>query len=519
VRTLALWCPDWPVTAWGATPRDPVAVLEAGRVAACSAAAREAGVAIGLRRREAESRCPGLALFEREPPREARCFEPLVAAVAGITPGVEVVRPGLCVLGARGPARYFGGELALCSTVREVAAAALAQVMELELPLGATGIGAIGIGVADGIFGATLAARAGVIVPRSGTGAFLAPLPLSVLRRPELVDLLGRLGIDSLGAFAALDASTVLARFGPDAAVAHRLAAGREERPLRPSARAEELCARVELDPPADRVDRALFAARTCADDLVRQLEERGLACLALSIEAMTEHGEELVRTWRGEEELGVDGMVERLRWQLEGWLTGTAANAPSGGIELVRLRADEVVRRGGRQLGLWGEVSEADRRATRGLDRLRGMLGPEAVFLGRLSGGRAPGDRVRLVPWGEESAAEPGDAPPWPGRHPQPAPALVYPEPLPAEVTCSRGESVRVSARGRLSAAPARLAVGRGPASEVLAWAGPWLSDERWWDRGERRRRARFQLLVADQRAYLCSVEESRWWVEATYD
>lgn len=513
MRTLALWCPDWPVTAWGATPRDPVAVLEAGRVAACSAAAREAGVVIGLRRREAESRCPGLALFEREPPREARCFEPLVAAVAGITPAVEVVRPGLCVLDARAPARYFGGEVALCSTVRAVAAAALAQ-MGPELLLDA-----IGIGVADGIFGATLAARAGVIVPRTGTGAFLAPFPLSVLRRPELADLLGRLGVDSLGAFAALDASMVLARFGPDAAAVHRLASGGEERPLYPSALPEELCSRVELDPPADRVDRALFAARACADDLARQLEERGLACTLLSIEALTEQGEELVRTWRGEEELGVDAMVERLRWQLEGWLAGTAANVPSGGIELVRLRADEVIRRGGRQLGLWGAVSEADRRATRGLDRLRGMLGPEAVFVGRLSGGRGPGDRGRFVPWGEEPRSATGDDPPWPGRHPLPAPALVHPEPLAAEVTGSDGEPVRVSARGRLSAAPERLAVGGGPSTAVVAWAGPWLSDERWWDLGARRRRARFQLLGVDQRAHLCSVEQGRWWVEATYD
>jgi protein ImuB len=283
VRTLALWCPDWPVTAWGATPRDPVAVLEAGRVAACSARARAAGVAIGLRRREAESRCPGLALFDREPPREARCFEPLVAAVAGITPALEVVRPGLCVLEARAPARYFGGEEALCSMVREVAAGALAEAMG---PTPAAD--AVRVGVADGIFGATLAARTGAVVAPGGTAAFLAPFPLSVLRRPELVDLLGRLGIDSLGAFAALDAPSVLARFGPDAALAHRLAAGREQRPLRRSVLGEELSARVELDPPADRVDRALFAARACADDLIRQLDGRGLACTLVSIDAMT---------------------------------------------------------------------------------------------------------------------------------------------------------------------------------------------------------------------------------------
>jgi len=146
-------------------------------------------------------------------------------------------------------------------------------------------------------------------------------------------------------------------------------------------------------------------------------------------------------------------------------------------------------------------------------------MLGPEAVFRGALGGGRAPGDRGRLVPWGEEPLGAPGDDPPWPGRHPQPAPALVYPEPLAAEVTGPGGEPIRVSARGRLSAAPEHLAVEGGPGTAVVAWAGPWVSDERWWDLGARRRRARFQLLDTDQRAHLCSVEGSRWWVEATYD
>ena len=40
---------------------------------------------------------------------DARAFERVITAVADFCPVVEVVRPGLCVLNARGPARYFGG--------------------------------------------------------------------------------------------------------------------------------------------------------------------------------------------------------------------------------------------------------------------------------------------------------------------------------------------------------------------------------------------------------------------------
>jgi protein ImuB len=513
VRALAVWCPDWPVTAFGALPHDPVAVLQSGRVVACSVAARESGVASGLRRREAESRCAGLSVLARDEPREARQFESVVAALAGITPALEMVRPGLCVLDSLGPARYFGGEAALCAAVTTAVKDALGAATDPG-PLH----DAVGTGVAEGIFGATLAARARVIVGRSETAAFLAPFPLSVLRRPDLADLLGRLGIHSLGAFAALEPAAVLARFGPDAAAAHRLASGHEERALHRSVLPEELSARIELDPVADRVDRVLFAARTGTEALAGELATRGLSCTRLRIEALSEHGEELARTWRADEEMGADAMIERLRWQLEGWLAGTAASAPSAGIELVRLRVDEAVRRDGRQLGLWGEIGEVDRRATRGLDRLRGMLGPEAVFLGRLAGGRAPADRSSLVPWGEESTPPPaGD--PWPGRLPQPAPTLVHRPPLSAEVVGADQLPVRVSARGRLSAPPAHLSIAGGPPTAVVAWAGPWVCDERWWDPVAHRRRASFQLLGADHRAHLCSVEQTRWWVEATYD
>ena len=58
-RAIVAWIPDWPVmAAAGAagttgTDTDPVAVIERGRVFACSARARAEGVRRGLRLREA----------------------------------------------------------------------------------------------------------------------------------------------------------------------------------------------------------------------------------------------------------------------------------------------------------------------------------------------------------------------------------------------------------------------------------------------------------------------------------
>ena len=66
-------------------------------------------------------RCTGLfrpGLGASAPGREAaRVFERVLAAVTAFCPAVEVTEPGVCAFGARGPARYFGGETALATRI------------------------------------------------------------------------------------------------------------------------------------------------------------------------------------------------------------------------------------------------------------------------------------------------------------------------------------------------------------------------------------------------------------------
>ncbi|SCG47182.1 DNA polymerase Y family protein [Micromonospora coxensis] len=596
VRTLLLWCPDWPVIAAeivdGVPATGPVAVLHANRVVACSEQARAEGVRRGLRRREAQGRCPQLTVVDHDPGRDARAFEPVVAAVEEVAAGVEVVRPGACALAARGPARYFGGEEAAAERIVEQVAQACAVESQ--------------VGVADGVFAAGLAARAGQVVPPGGTPAFLAELPVEALGRPALADLLRRLGVRTLGDFAALPAGDVLARFGFDGALAHRLAAGRDDRPLAVRQPPVDLAVTADHDEPLDRVDAAAFAARALAEQLHDRLAAHGLACTRLGIEAVTAHGQELHRVWRHDGLLTAAAIADRVRWQLDGWLSGSTGRAgarparPTAGIVRLRLVPDGLLTRSGLQAGLWGEAGEERERAHRALSRVQGILGPEAVVTAVLGGGRSPADQTHLVPWGDErlparpgppplpgepverpggvlsppvpsppvpaaagvspagvlpvgvSAAgvasaggasglvaspggrsgAPGRAgrtgravaagnpvPPWPGRLPPPSPAVVLPTPLAAAVHDAAGEPVVVSARLAVSAPPVRLTVGSAAPAEIVGWAGPWPVDERWWAPAEARRRARFQVCLADGAALLLAVEAGRWLVEAIYD
>ncbi|MEW2382032.1 DNA polymerase Y family protein [Micromonospora sp. NPDC047707] len=516
VRTLVLWCPDWPVIAAeivdGVPATEPVAVLHANRVVACSEQARAEGVRRGLRRREAQGRCPRLIVVDHDPARDARAFEPVVAAVEELVAGVEVVRPGACAVAARGPSRYLGGEEAAAERIVEHVAQACAVESQ--------------IGIADGVFAAGLAGRSGRVVPPDGTPRFLAGLPVEALGRPALADLLRRLGVRTLGDFAALPAGDVLARFGFDGALAHRLAAGRDHRPLAVRQPPADLAVTADQDDPLDRVDAAAFVARALAERLHDRLAAHGLACTRLGIEAVTAHGQELHRVWRHDGLLTAAAIADRVRWQLDGWLSGGRPGRagarparPTAGIIRLRLVPDGVIAQGALQPGLWGEAGEERERAHRALSRVQGILGPEAVVTAVLGGGRSPADQVRLVPWGDERLPARAGEPPWPGRLPPPAPAVVLPEPLAATVHDAAGEPVVVSARLAVSAAPVRLAVGTARPVEIVGWTGPWPVEERWWAPAEARRRARFQVGLADGTALLLAVEGGRWLVEAVYD
>jgi protein ImuB len=517
IRTLAVWCPDWPVIAAGGSAELPGAVLHANRVLACSAAARVDGVRRGQRRRDVQARCPELTVYSHDPSRDARLFEQVAVAVEAVVPGIEIVRPGLLVVAARGAARYYQGELPLLATV----ATAIADATGYDAQLG----------VADGIFAATQAAFAAHIVPPGKAAIFLAPLPVRVFDRPELADLLVRLGIRTLGDFAALPRARVLARFGPDGAYVHDLSRGIEARP--PSARVAPPDQAVEmtLDPPIDRVDTATFVAKTLAEQLHERLAARGLACIRISIEACTENGEQLSRSWRhgsvSTTGFTASAIADRTRWQLDGWLSGTIRShdgRPSGGLTFLRLVPDDVIHDDGRQLTLWGAESATGpggdlEQIDRALARVQGILGPDAVVTAVVGAGRDIGEQVRLVSWGEPRDVVPADAYPWPGRLPAPAPATVLTPAQPVVIIGADDKPVTVSGRCVVSASPTWLRVGQQPPVAIAGWAGPWPLDVRWWDRLTTRRRARFQIATVDGAGFLLVCETGRWSIEALYD
>ncbi len=521
---------DWPAVAAAAAAglpaTTPVAVTLANRVVACSSTARAAGVRRGLRRREAQARCPQLQVAAADTDRDARFFEPVLAAVDELVPRAEVLRPGLLVMSVRGAARVYGSE--------QQAAERLVDAVSVSTAVGAE----CQVGIADGLSTSVLAARAGRIVSPGQDARFLSVLSIRQLAtepslsgpgRDDLVDLLWRMGIRTIGQFAALSRTDVASRFGADAVAAHRFAHGEPERA--PSGRepAPDLDAVRHCDPPIDRIDAAAFAGRALADTLHQALAAAGVGCTRLAIHAATADGEELTRVWRCAEPLTEDATADRVRWQLDGWLNArTTEGKPIGPVVRLRLQPVEVVAAEALQLPLWGGLgsgAEEDRLwARRALVRVQGLLGPEAVQVPVLSGGRGPAERITLTPLGDEPVPRADPNQPWPGRLPEPSPTVLLDDPV--ELLDAQRNPIRVTGRGLFTADPVHL-VGHGRDSRLRWWTGPWPVDERWWDPDRTGagsgRVARAQVLLDGAgepgAALLLCYRGRRWYLEGSYE
>ena len=167
----------------------------------------------------------------------------------------------------------------------------------------------------------------------------------------------------------------------------------------------EQHLARLRMGLAAIGID---FDAAALESVKLELLARNGLDCVSIGVEAESDSGHASRRRWRHEFRFTAAAVVDRVRWQLEGWYR--SPDRPTGPVTLIRLTPCEVVPARGRQLGMWGERSEADERATRALARVQGLLGSEAVTVPRLAGGRRPADIGRRVPL-HDAATERPDA------------------------------------------------------------------------------------------------------------
>lgn len=532
-RVVALWFPDWPVYAvavrrgWDLLA--PAVVLDNHRVHAANTAARRAGVRQGMKERHALGTYPSLQLAERDDGAEAEAHEEVLTALEGVSAGVETLRPGLLAFSASSLERYYGDEDTAVELLVDAAARAGADCLA---------------GAADDLVTAVWAARDGRRVPPGQSRNYLAGLPLGVLvAEPSLgtprkmVEVLSGLGIRTLADFTALPVADVSGRFGSEGVRWHRIADGEPERPVSPERFATPVEVRVEPDEPVADTASAALLARRGAVDLHRTLADAGQVCLRLAVRAHLDPppGYEgpltVERVWRCREPLAEEDTAQRVRWQLDGWLTRVRAHLPDtpdgvGGIRGIDLVPVECLPAGDVADALWGGPDAGIRAARAAAARAQALLGTHGVLRPVHRGGRAVAGRVVTVPYGEQDPEEVTalSTRDWDGALPSPLPALIgapsgTPGPAhPAstvQLLDAEGNRVWVTGRGLMSSPPAVLRWG-GAECRLTGWAGPWPVDENWWATG--RRYARLEVATEEPAAFLLVCRGTAWRIEATY-
>ena len=359
-----------------------------------SGAAEAVGVHAGMRLGEALARCPDLRLIAADPEGAASSWEAVLGRLEAIGAAVESRHVGEAYFEATGLRRLYGGNLegVLARVRRSVAMPAR-------------------IGVAPSRFCAFAAAarvrgRRARIVPAGVERAFLAPLPITLLRaRPEVVargsrgmDLcavLERLGVRTLGELGALAQADVADRFGHPGLHARELARGLDT-PLEPRPFRVGLSEHLDL-PEAVTGQQLERSLELLIDRLLARPERRGRSFRKLRLGArFVEQG-----TWRREVTMReATAARERLRLALSPRLAELPAPVDQLGLAAISFgppAADQLSFRAPDEIERRKRLGEA-------LRQTRAAAGPDSLLrvLDMDPDSRIPERRVILTPFPE---------------------------------------------------------------------------------------------------------------------
>ncbi len=489
-RVLVLWLPAFRLERCGIEARAVAALVGevkgAVRLVAVTPGALESGLRVGMTATEARGLVPEVQLLPEDPPGEGDDRRALVRALEVVSDRVGVLAPDVLVLDLSHTRKAHGGELP--------AAERAAGLLE------SFGHQVVGVVADDARVARALTWRGQrvTVVPPGAGAERLARLPIEALEpEPELLRALVAVGVETVGAFAALDPASVVGRYGVEAGKLHHAARGLPER----TGAAVEL---VEGELPA--VKTAMAGATTRAElafalpgllsVLCERLEELDLAVVRLRIvlwwdTPIDAGGAEGASSTAASVRIGrptrSPKALDRLvRARLDRLDLAPAPDQPPIPIEELQLVVEEAAPELGWQPGL-ADRAEGGEPLPDLLSRLSDQLGEEAVF-----------SPVLHDTWRPEKAWRPG--PPVPSRiaprraprgrapkeddpvalleahehgHPLPRPSHLLTRPQPVDVACDEG------------AAPGPVRV-RFDTSwrPVTRRAGPERLQGEWWER-----------------------------------
>lgn len=341
-------------------------------VGLCTPSASALGVCPGLRVGEALARCPELELLVPDPGGAAHAQEVITSRLEGIGAAVEETASGIWRFSADGLQRLHSGIDGVVRRVRSV----LPVGMDVRLGIGPTAFSSLQAAH-------EASPRVPLHIGRDEVSGFLAPLPLARLPLGDhQVRDLDRMGITTIGRFAALERTHVVDRFGRDGLRAWTTAHGDDTDRLDPRDPPAPLEAAFHFPDAVGALPALHAAARVLLGEIGSSVCRRGGAIRALTVRAWLEGGGSWTRTITLRE---ASVRMDRLTL-----VTLPVLSDITGPVETLVIRADASGHMAGHQTALTDPgAEERTRRTGEAIDQIRTAHGDDAVL-----------QAVEIEPW-----------------------------------------------------------------------------------------------------------------------
>lgn len=459
----------------------PVALLpdstRGARIFQLNRLARESGVHEGLTPTQAMARCQGIVVKTRSAMAEANTQGAVLGVLHGVTPFVEATGEGIWTLDCRRLRQNTPGT--------GVATTLLAALRSLQL--------AARIGLAATPELARLAARrAAPVLEVHKAGAFLDDLPVDTLDpSPELLAILGKWGIRTVGALLRLGRGALADRLGPEALALFERVTSNRIRPLRLVQAPERFEESLDLENEIQTLDPLLFILRRLLDQLTVRLALVHLVAERLLLRLRFSAGADHERTFTIP---APTRNPETLFRMLTTYLEGFRSEAPITGVHLRALPSKPLQR----QSGLFETGLRDPNRFSETLARLSALVGSDRVGTPVPEPTHRP-DAFHLRPPDFDNLQ--------PSAATEPAIGLAlrrFRPPIPAQVQVRDGVPVFFS-----------TSEAKGAIERAL---GPWRSSGDWWDRN-RWAREEWDIQRAGGGLYRLFSQQTDWFLEGIYD
>lgn len=260
----------------------PLALLDASEiVCALSREARISNVAVGMAKHQAQRRCPDLVMQPLDMAQRQQEQSALMGALAEWGLPVEERGWGSAYIDMRPVANDWNELRPLCID--------LAQKIHRRWDKAPVLVPKIGWDSCKFVaFAAASAAPQGKMKPisKQDEQPFLRQQPVHLLPlTPLSLQYLDWLDIRTVGAYGELPAAAVRQRFGEAGKVAHRLAQGKDNRPVCPNVHALPAPVEVDFESPVETVDFAVEHALAALRSRFREMGSQAKGCRHLRIE------------------------------------------------------------------------------------------------------------------------------------------------------------------------------------------------------------------------------------------